>query len=116
MLRPLGAPLAACFIAACAVIAHQPERLPDGSYRATCTMPLTTCLQVFDRLCEAHGYDVISASESRNRSDLREIPDVTVASEARVRCKPGVPLFGAQPAPSASPSPAPEPNSCREGS
>ena len=112
MSRPLAFGLAACWVAACALVARQPERLPDGSYRVSCPAPLSNCLETFDRVCEWHGYDVLSASESRNRSDLREIPDVKVSSTAEVRCKPADPVFGGSPAP---PTPPPQ-NVCREGS
>src|SRR5206468_1820772 len=61
-----------------------------------------------ERVCEWHGYDVISASERRKRHDLREIPDVTVTSQAQVRCKDSDPIFGGRPAPQA-PAPAPPP-------
>jgi hypothetical protein len=112
MLRRLGLGLTACSIAACTLAARRPERLPDGSYRTSCSIPLTKCLETFETICESHGYDVISASESRNRPDLREIPDVQVASEAHVRCKQGKPLFGSSdgnPAPSQADPPAPAP-------
>ena len=94
MLRRLGVLLAGGWIASCALAGHHPQKLPDGSYRASCTTPLTSCLQTFETICEWHGYDVIAASESRTRSDLREIPDVTINSEAHVRCRQGEPLFG----------------------
>ena len=87
MLRRLGVLLAGGWIASCALAGHHPQKLPDGSYQASCTAPLTSCLQTFETLCEWHGYDVLAASERRTRSDLREIPDVTINSEAHVRCK-----------------------------
>src|SRR5262249_31753872 len=90
----------------------QPERLPDGSYRISCNAPLTSCLQALEQKCEWHGYDVISASETRSRHDLRDIPDVAVKSDAKVRCKAGEPLVRAArgaPAPPPAPPPPPPP-------
>src|SRR5947207_7272222 len=110
MLRVLGAGLAACCIAACALIVRHPQKLPDGSYRISCDAPLADCLRSFENTCEWHGYDVIAASETRRHTDLREIPSVVVTSEATLRCKQPEPLFGRthespQPAPAAPQSP-----------
>jgi unsaturated rhamnogalacturonyl hydrolase len=129
MLRRLGLGLVACWFAACTLVARRPERLPDGTYRTSCSTPLTQCLESFETICESHGYDVISASEDRKRPDLREIPDVIVTSEAHVRCRTPEPIFGwwgGKPAPSqgrAAPAPAqpssqvdPKVQLCREGS
>src|SRR5690349_2704013 len=110
MSKAAAAGLACCGIAACAVMVPQPQRLPDGSYKVSCDAPLTSCLETFEKMCEWHGYDVIAASERRQRYDLRGIPDVAVKSEAQVRCKAGDPLFGAPAAPTpaaAPPAPAP---------
>jgi hypothetical protein len=127
MVRPLRVALAAGGIASCAVGVRYPQKLQDGSYQASCNAPLTSCLKTFETLCEWHGYDVIAASERRSRSDLREIPDVTIKSDARVRCRQPEPVFGGKSAPEppapAPPEPAaapcPEPNGdrgahCRE--
>src|SRR3954469_18708186 len=109
MVRPLRVAVAAGWIASCAVGVRYPQKLQDGSYQASCKSPLTSCLKTFETLCEWHGYDVIAASERRSRSDLREIPDVTIKSDARVRCRQPDPLFGRKPAPEpAAPAP-PEP-------
>jgi unsaturated rhamnogalacturonyl hydrolase len=112
----LCAGLATCVVAACSLVGRPPEKLPDGSYRASCDTPLTKCLEPFEQLCEWHGYDVISGSEKRRRTDLREIPEVLVSSEAQVRCKPGEPLFGTRPAPPPPPAPLSQDEVCREGS
>jgi len=96
--------LAGCCIGACALIAHHPQKLPDGSYQTACDAPLSSCLQEFETLCEWHGYDVIAAGEKRTRPDIRDVPNVVIHSEARVRCKPAEPIFGRSP-----PPPAPEP-------
>ena len=66
MLRRLGVLLAGGWIASCALAGHHPQKLPDGSFQASCTTPLTSCLQTFETLCEWHGYDVIAASERRS--------------------------------------------------
>jgi hypothetical protein len=107
MVRRLGFVLAAGSIASCALAVHYPQKLADGSYQASCTKPLTSCLETFETLCEWQGYDVIAASERRTRSDLREIPDVTINSEAHVRCRQPEPIFGGKSA--ATPGAAPEP-------
>jgi len=104
MLRVLGFGLAACWLTACALVKPRPQHLPDGSYRVSCSAPLSSCLQTFEEVCEWHGYDVIAATENRQHSDLREIPAVTIASEATVRCKKPKPLFGGT---SEAPPPAP---------
>src|SRR5262252_3604104 len=88
MHRMLGVALAGCCIGACALIAHHPQKLPDGSYQTACDAPLSSCLQEFETLCEWHGYDVIAAGEKRTRPDIRDVPNVVIHSEARVRCKP----------------------------
>lgn len=120
MLRALGWALIGCGVAACSLVTRQPERLPDGSYRTSCPAPLARCLESFESICGLHGYDVIAASENRDRREVREISEVVVSSEAQVRCKVGDPLFGGRPtAPPAAPAP-PAPGAredlCREGS
>src|SRR4051812_30621990 len=112
MRKALGVGLAVCGIAACALVTHQPQKLPDGSYRVACNASLTSCLEVFERVCDWHGYDVISASERRHHDDVWEVANTVIASEAVVRCKQPQPLFGAgaprsPPAPPASPPPTP---------
>src|ERR1051325_4324841 len=112
MPRRLAVALTACWLAGCSRAARRPERLPDGSYRTSCAIPLTRCLETFETICESHGYDVISASESRNRRDPPEVAGVKVASEALVRGREGKPLFGrwgGTPAPSQAQMPAAPP-------
>jgi hypothetical protein len=93
--------------AACAVIAPPVTKLPDGGYRIACDDTLSSCLGAFETICEWHGYDVISATERRRHADLRDVPGVTITSEAEVRCKPGETLFGRSPeAPAPAPAPA----------
>src|SRR3954453_18122226 len=107
MSRRLGVLLAGSWIASCALAVHYPQKLADGSYQTSCNAPLTSCLKTFETLCEWQGYDVIAASEHRSRSDLREIPDVTVNSEAHVRCRQPDAIFGGKPAPVPAPAPSP---------
>jgi hypothetical protein len=112
MLRAVGAGIAVCGLAACALVARQPQRLPDGSYRAACDASLMSCLEPFERICAWHGYDVISASENRRADPEPELVNVTISSEAVVRCKQPQPLLrgGAPPSPpppASSPPPAP---------
>ena len=111
MRRAIGAGLAVCGIAACALVGHQPQRLPDGSYHASCNASLTSCLEPFERICDRQGYDVIAASESRRHDDLPELNNVTITSDAVVRCKVVRPLFGggSPPSPPAPAPPAPTP-------
>jgi hypothetical protein len=96
-------------LAGCAGVAPAVHKLPDGSYRIACKDTLSSCLGAFENICDWHGYDVISASERKLRGDLRDVPDVTVTSEAQVRCKPGEPIFGSSPAPAPVVAPAPTP-------
>ena len=105
MNKKLAAALASFSLGACALIAHHPQKLSDGSYQTACDAPLSSCLQEFETLCEWHGYDVISASEKRSRPDIRDVPNVVIHSEAKVRCKPGEPLFGRSPPPPDVPPP-----------
>jgi hypothetical protein len=109
--------LAAGGIASCTVAVHYPQKLADGSYQASCNTPLTSCLQTFETLCEWQGYDVIAASERRSRSDLREIPDVTINSDARVRCRQPDAVLGGKPTAAPPPPAPPQPQTdlCREG-
>jgi len=117
IVRPLRVALAAGWIASCTAGVHYPQKLEDGSYQASCNTPLTSCLRTFETLCEWQGYDVIAASERRSRSDLREIPDVTIKSDARVRCRQPEPVFGGKSAPEPAVPAPPEPATapCHEG-
>jgi hypothetical protein len=92
---------------ACASTRPQPQRLPDGSYEIRCREKLAACLTAIDGVCEWHGYDVVRATEKRKRSDIRDIRDETITSEAIVRCRDGDPLFGGKPTPPPPPPPPP---------
>jgi len=109
--RPALALVLAVLVAlatACALVAPPLSKLPDGSYRVACKEALSSCLKPFETVCGWHGYDVISASEDRRRGDLRDVPELTIASEAQVRCKEGKALFGGEPAAPVRPAtPAP---------
>ncbi|MBN1606029.1 MAG: hypothetical protein JW940_05320 [Polyangiaceae bacterium] len=82
------------------------ERLEDGTLRAQCGTPLSTCLEQLENEmdCERHGYDVLYAQERREQRGTVDLPSSSVRSEAIVRCRQAVPLFGVDPNP---PSPAP---------
>ena len=81
------------------------ERLQDGTLRAQCETPLSACLAQLEKEtdCERHGYDVLYAQERREQRGTTDVPSVSVRSEAIVRCRQAVPLFGVDPNP---PSPA----------
>ena len=59
MLKALAVTLAGGCIAACALVARQPEKLPDGNYRISCDAPLSSCLESFENVCQTRGYEVI---------------------------------------------------------
>jgi len=113
MLKALAVTLAGGCIAACALVARQPEKLPDGNYRISCDAPLSSCLESFENVCQPRGYDVVAASETRKHSDLQATRDVRVAkSEAQIRCKRDDLTTGgtpkpAEPAAPAAPTPPP---------
>jgi len=102
--RPALVVLVAIAATACATFAPPMSKLPDGSYRVACKAALSSCLKPFETVCGWHGYDVISASEDRRPGDLRDVPELTIASEAQVRCKEGKALFGREPAAPAPPA------------
>ena len=81
------------------------ERLQDGTLRAQCETPLSACLGQLEKEtdCERHGYDVLYAQERREQRGTADLPSLSVRSEAIVRCRQAVPLFGVDPNP---PSPA----------
>jgi hypothetical protein len=98
-------------------------RLADGSYRVDCERPLLPCLEPAAKLCEATGYDVITASEQRNRYGPSPWQLDAVKSSATVRCRnpsssflgglfdsePAASASSARPRPSASVSARPAP-------
>ena len=97
--------LACCLAATCALLSR-PQRLADGSYQLKCNAKLSVCLGEIEDICNWHGYDVIRATEDRQRNDIREVRDEIVTSEAIVRCRQGKALFGSTPdPPQASPPP-----------
>jgi hypothetical protein len=85
-------------------------RLSDGSYRVECDRALLSCLEPAAKLCELNGYDVVSASEVRNRYGPSPWQADAVKSSATVRCRAPKRVFlgglfeGDEPATSASAS------------
>jgi hypothetical protein len=63
------------------------KRLADGSYRVDCERPLLPCLEPAAKACEEHGYDVVSASEVRDRYGPSPWQLGVVKSSATVRCR-----------------------------
>src|SRR5439155_22544516 len=74
-----------------------------------CDASLASCLEAFERICDWHGYDVISANERRHHDELREVSNVRITSEAVVRCKQAEPLLGSPPSPPPAPPTPPPP-------
>jgi hypothetical protein len=104
------------------------KRLADGRFRVVCERPLLPCLEPAAKACEEHGYDVVSASEVRDRYGPSPWQLGVVKSSATVRCrkpKAGFSFFhGEEPVPtpavSASATPArsaapPAPPGCVPG-
>lgn len=80
----------------CAV--HQGfDRLPNGDLHVACRGALANCLVPVAEHCAEHGYDVVSASEHRAATGSPPEQQEFVRSEATVRCRQGVPLFGRDP-------------------
>ena len=104
-MRALAIVTGLCGLLACAFARPRPQRLADGSYQIQCPGKLAACLTALDGLCDWHGYDVVRATEKRKRSDIRDIRDETITSEAVVRCRDGDPLFGTAPGTTLSPPP-----------
>jgi len=88
------------------------ERRGDGTLRAECRVALHDCLQTLvadDRNCSRWGYDIVYAIERRDQAGSVDWPDLQVTSEAIVRCRQAVPVFGADPNQPAPPAAGPPP-------
>lgn len=89
------------------------KRLADGSYRVECERPLLPCIEPVAKICEDHGYDILSASEDRERYGPSPWQAESVKSSASVRCRGPKPFSffgiggGSKPAPKASSSAPP---------
>lgn len=79
--------------AACGTAHFRRETLPDGSLRLQCNKPLASCLGVWDSEC-LDGYDVIRATETRDRKGPYPTVMEFFTSEAVVRCRQAPGLVG----------------------
>src|SRR5688572_30890912 len=61
--------------------------LPDGSYELKCEGPLSTCLMQMEKTCADNGYEVLRATEKRERVGPMEMQTDIVRSEGIVRCR-----------------------------
>jgi hypothetical protein len=75
--------------------------LPDGSYEVKCEGPLAGCLLQMEQVCSDNGYDVLRATEKRERNGPPELQTNVVRSQGIVRCRKANAIFS-------SPSPTPE--------
>lgn len=87
--------------------------LPDGSYEVTCEGSLSKCLLQMETVCKDHGYDVIRATEKRERNGPLELQTEIVRSEGIVRCRKADALLTTNPpppppVPTEAPPPLPE--------
>jgi hypothetical protein len=96
----------AAVVAACAGHKAGRTKLADGSYQLACRTPLADCLGDLTDVCNAHGYDIVRAKETRSRNGVEPVDSEFIESEAVVRCRAASTIFGSSPAPAAS-SPAP---------
>src|SRR5690242_18427963 len=78
--------------------------LADGSYELKCEGELSTCLMQMEKVCAANGYEVVRATERRERVGPIELATDIVRSEAVVRCRKANTLFSFDAPP---PPPAP---------
>jgi hypothetical protein len=86
--------------------------LPDGSYEVKCEGSLAKCLLQMEQVCVDNGYDVLRATEKRERNGPIELQTEIVRSEGVVRCRKSNALFTAPPqtpAPPPVPTEAPAP-------
>jgi hypothetical protein len=62
-----------------------PTRINDDTYRVRCDAPLATCLARFSSCPK--GFTVVEGRETRDRRGPEPLPDVSVDSEAVLRCR-----------------------------
>jgi hypothetical protein len=87
----------------CAV--HQGvDRLPNGDLHVACSGSLANCLVRVAEHCPEHGYDVVTGSEHREETGAPPEQQEILRSEATVRCRKSVPLFGRDPNKPSAPS------------
>jgi hypothetical protein len=104
---------ALALVAACASGSRR-LLLADGSYELKCEGELSSCLRQMETTCVANGYEVLRASEKRERVGPIDLATEIVRSEAHVRCRKANALFSfdapqPEPAPAATDAPPPLP-------
>jgi hypothetical protein len=80
--------------------------LADGSYEVKCEGSLAQCLLQMEQVCTDNGYDVLRATEKRERNGPPELQTEIVRSQGIVRCRKSNALFTAPPQ---TPEPPPVP-------
>jgi hypothetical protein len=98
---PRLAPVLGCFslllvAASCSMGRHR-VLLPDGSYEVKCEGSLSTCLMQMEQVCVDNGYDVLRATEKRERAGPVELQTEIVRSQGIVRCRKAHAIFSAEP-------------------
>ncbi len=73
------------------------ERLANGDLHVACRAPLANCLLPVADACAEHGFDVVTATERHARTGAPTEQADMLHSEATVRCRRAVPLFGHDP-------------------
>ena len=73
------------------------ERLANGDLRVACNGPLAGCLSPVADACAEHGFDVVTATERRETTGAPTEQANLLHSEATVRCRRAIPLFGHDP-------------------
>ena len=96
--------LSIAVVAACASGKPGRTKLPDGSYKIQCRMPLADCLTALADVCKLHGYDVVQGKEKISRNGVEPVDSTIVESEAVVRCRSANTLFGSDTAASGKPA------------
>jgi hypothetical protein len=91
----------------CAALHPSVEQLANGDFHVACREPLAPCLVPVADRCAEHGFDVIYATERRQTTGAPPEQEMTVRSEATVRCRQAKPLVGPNPNASASAAAAP---------
>lgn len=73
------------------------QRLANGDLHVACRAPLANCLLPVADACAEHGFDVVTATERHARTGAPTEQADMLHSEATVRCRRAVPLFGHDP-------------------
>jgi hypothetical protein len=90
--------LALALLGACGCAMHPGfERLANGDLHVACRGPLANCLLPVADACAEYGFDVVAATERHARTGAPTEQADMLHSEATVRCRRAVPLFGKDP-------------------